>query len=73
MFNTTNDSKIFITSKTQTTHKAIANAYKYPKNWPGQMITPYQKTELFPVIWYLKCHSSWTHFYKHLTESTKMA
>ena len=43
------------------------------KNWPGRMITPYQKTELFPVIWYLKCHSSWTHFYKHLTESTKMA
>ena len=33
----------------------------------------HQKTELFPVIWYLKCHSSWTHFYKHLTESTKMA
>ena len=54
-------------------HKAIANGYKYPKNWPGQMITSYQKTELFPVIWYLKCHSSWTHFYKHLTESTKMA
>ena len=73
IFNTTNVSKIFITSKTQTTHKAIANGYKYPKNWPGQMITPYQKTELFPVIWYLKCHSSRTHFYTHLTESTKMA
>ena len=73
MFNTTNDSKIFITSLTQTTHKAIANGYKYPKNWPGQIISSYKKTELFPVIWYLKCHSSWTHFYKHLTESMKVA
>ena len=27
MFNTTNASKIFITSKTQTTQKAIANGY----------------------------------------------
>ena len=47
MFNTTNNSKIFITSKTQTTHKAIANGYKYPKNWPGQMIIPYQKQSYF--------------------------
>ena len=35
------------------------------------MITSYQKTELFPVIWYLKYHSSWTYFYKHLTERMK--
>ena len=39
--------------KLKKTHKTIVNGYKYPKNWPGQMTTPYQKTELFPVIWYL--------------------